>query len=61
MSYHFSKTVSVPWKMFDLQRQVIEKNVTAFNRYMGVLSDTQRAMWQNMRNHMLSGHGAMPR
>ncbi len=48
-------------KMFDLQRQVIETNVTAFNRYMGVLSDEQRAMWQSMRNSMLSGHGAMPR
>jgi hypothetical protein len=47
--------------MFDLQRQVIETNVTAFNRYMGVLSDEQRAMWQSMRNTMMSRHGAMPR
>jgi Spy/CpxP family protein refolding chaperone len=47
-------------KMFDLQRQVIEKNVTAFNRYMGVLSDEQRAMWRNMRNQMLSGRAPMP-
>jgi hypothetical protein len=23
-------------------------------------SDEQRAMWQNMRNQMLSGHGPMP-
>ena len=43
-------------KMFDLQRQVIETNVTAFNRYMGVLSDEQRAMWQSLRNRMMSGH-----
>ena len=24
------------------------------------LSDARRAMWQSMRNSMLSGHGAMP-
>ena len=47
-------------KMFDLQRQVIETNVGAFNRYMGVLSDEQRAMWQGMRNSMMQGHGVMP-
>jgi Spy/CpxP family protein refolding chaperone len=47
-------------KIFDLQRQAIETNVGAFNRLMSVLSDEQRAMWQSMRNAMMSRYGAMP-
>ena len=43
--------------MFDLQRQVIETNIGAFNRYMAVMSDEQQATWRRMRTAMISGHG----
>jgi Spy/CpxP family protein refolding chaperone len=52
-----AKIGSAYGEMFDLQRQVIETNIGAFNRYMGVMSDEQQATWRRMRAAMMSSHG----
>lgn len=39
-------------RIFDAQRQLIETNVSAFNRQVALLTAEQRELWQRMRRGM---------